>query len=154
MSSVPMLALLITSLLTGQQGNMQIEHRGSTPLDDAVAMTGGSFDGTWINVDPHTRDVVRISIAGRQVHPFGSCRPADCDMGTSTGQSFASKVDVQDVSALLISRKTGYSSTIMTLAMEPDKRLRLAKFVHFTDNSHRADYATVDYFTRSHMLVP
>jgi len=45
-------------------------------------LTGtGVLDGDWQNVDPNTRGIVEIVIAGRKVHPFGACHPSACDQG-------------------------------------------------------------------------
>jgi hypothetical protein len=50
--------------------------------------------------------------------------------------------------ALLAKQNTSFSHAEITLSLERDGRLRAEVFTHFTDKSGRADYRTVNYFTR------
>ena len=112
-------------------------------------LTGtGVLDGDWQNVDPNTRGIVEIVIAGRKVHPFGACHPSACDQGVIKAKGFASSVDSSDIRRLVAKERTGFSQVEITLSLEPDGRLRADRFTHFTDGSGRADYSAVDYFKR------
>ena len=107
-----------------------------------------ALDGDWLNVDPNTRGIVEIIIAGRKVHPFGACHPTPCDQGVINAKSFASSVDASDIIRLVAKQNTGFSHVEITLLLEPDGRLRADRFTHFTDGSGRADYSALDYFKR------
>jgi hypothetical protein len=107
------------------------------------------LDGDWRNVDPNTRSIVEIIIAGKDIHPYGACRPNACDMGVITAESFASSTQSSDISKLVAKKNQGFSQIEISLSLEPDGRLRAEKFTHFTDGSGRADYSSVDYFNRS-----
>ena len=108
----------------------------------------GNLDGDWLNVDPNTRGIVEIVIAGRKVHPFGACHPAACDQGVIKARSFASSVDSSDIRRLVAKEHTGFSQVEITLSLEADGRLRADRLTHFTDGSGRADYSAVDHFQR------
>ena len=121
-----------------------------TPLDAARAMAGvpQSLEGQWNNVDAKAKGLVAIIVTKATVHPFGACQPAACDWGEVKGQSFASRVDGHDVAAILASYDTQLSQTVLTVSLDPDGRLRVQRFVHFTGGSQRTDTSSVDYFTR------
>jgi hypothetical protein len=106
------------------------------------------MNGDWLNVDANTRGIVEILIGGNRVHPYGACHPTPCDWGAIKARSFASSVDSSDVVRLTAKKKTNFSAIEMTLSLEADGRLRAEVFTHFTDNSGRADYSTVNYFAR------
>jgi len=105
------------------------------------------LDGDWRNVDPKTRSIVEIIIEGNVIHPYGACHPNACDMGMISAQSFASNVQSSDISKLVAKKNQGFNRIEISLSLEPDGRLRAEKLTHFTDQSGRADYSTVDYFT-------
>ena len=107
-----------------------------------------SLNGTWVNVDPQTRDVVRIVINERKIHPYGACQPDPCDWGVLKGKSFASGVDSSNATALTAKMTTSFDRVDLTLSLESDGRLRAEAFTHFTDGSGRADYRAVNYFIR------
>ena len=106
------------------------------------------LDGTWVNVDPKTRGLVRIVIDQKKVHPYGACHPDPCDWGELKAKSFAATVDSYYATALLAKYTTSFSRSEITLSLEADGRLRAEVFTHFTDGSGRSDYRSVDYLTR------
>jgi len=119
-----------------------------TPFEAATTMAGHDLNGDWKNVDVRTRGLVRIIIRNNVVHAYGSCQPTACDWGELQGQPFAPKVDKPGVSALMVSEVTKGVSVILTISLDPDGRLRVQSFDHFTDASRRLDYASIEYFTR------
>jgi hypothetical protein len=108
-----------------------------------------SLNGTWINVDPATRGIVRIQINGEKVHPYGACHPDLCDWGVLKAKSFASTVDSKNSIALLTKKKTSFNQSQLTLALGAGGKLRVEVLTHFTDGSGRTDYRTVDTFARN-----
>ena len=112
------------------------------------------LNGTWVNVNPGTRGLVRIVIDGSNIHPFGACHPNPCDWGIVQGRSFAAGADSRDAAAMTAQVITSFSETTLTLARETDERLRCDAFTHFTDNSNRADYHSTDYFMRDLRPAP
>ncbi len=108
-----------------------------------------AMNGTWINVDPATRGIVRIQINGEKVHPYGACHPDLCDWGVLKAKSFAASVDSHDATAFFARQKTGFSRSEITLSLDPGGKLRVEVFTHFTDGSGRADYRTVNTFMRN-----
>lgn len=122
----------------------------SLPLVQATALvsTGTasaatpSLVGDWVNVDPATRNIVRINITqtsvGTFAHVYGACSPSACDWGLARVSSeypgFATYNQGFAIKYLTISRSGLY--------------LVVSTYVHFTDHSGRADYHTVDRFYR------
>jgi hypothetical protein len=106
------------------------------------------LNGVWINVNPKTRGLVRIEIQNKKIHPYGACHPDPCDWGVLKVKGFASTVDSGVAVALTAKQTTSFSHSEITLSLEHDGRLRAEVFTHFTDNSGRADYRSVDYFER------
>ncbi len=119
------------------------------PAAPAQAPTAiNDLNGTWVNVDANTRGLVQIEIHGNKIHPYGACHPDPCDWGVLKAKSFAASVDSSAPTSLLAKQTTSFSHVEITLSLERDGRLRAEVFTHFTDNSGRADYRTVNYFTR------
>ena len=117
-------------------------------VSTAMAQGPSALNGTWVNVDPHTRGLVRIQIDGRKIHPFGQCHPDPCDWGNLKGKTFSGDVNNTRPAAMTATHKTGFSRVEMTLTLEAGGRLRAELFTHFTDESSRADYRSVDVFYR------
>jgi hypothetical protein len=59
------------------------------PPPSNTSAVAGPFAGSWINVDPNTRDITRLAITqnGRSltVHAWGKCSPEDCDWKLQDG---------------------------------------------------------------------
>ncbi len=108
-----------------------------------------NMDGTWINIDPSTRGIVRIQISGNKVHSYGACHPDLCDWGVLKAKSFAANVDSSSPAALLAKQTTSFSRSELTLSLDPRGKLRVEVFTHFTDGSGRADYRTVNTYARN-----
>ena len=107
------------------------------------------LDGDWKNVDPHTRGIDVIVIAGKKIHPFGTCHPKDCDWGVIKAKSFASSVDSADISKLVAKKNSGFDTVEITISLVYFGTLRVDTFTHFTHQSGRADYSEVNYFRRA-----
>jgi hypothetical protein len=120
--------------------------RTSTAL--AQSSPVNRLNGKWVNVDPHTRGLVEIDIDNKGIHPYGACHPTACDWGTIKAKSFGSNVESPTAAALLAKKTNSFDKVEITLSLEADGRLRAEVFTHFTDNSGRADYRAVDYFSR------
>ena len=124
------------------------------PICGAVAgaqqpAVASDMNGTWINVDPATRGIVRIQVNGKKIHPYGACHPDLCDWGWLKAKGFAATVDSSSQTALLAKQHTGFSRSEITLSLDAGRKLRVEVFTHFTDGSGRADYRTVNFFTRN-----
>ncbi|MDR3798899.1 MAG: hypothetical protein P4K93_12130 [Terracidiphilus sp.] len=106
------------------------------------------LNGTWFNVDTKKPGLVQIEIHDNKIHPYGACQPNPCDWGTLKAKSFAQTVDSGIATALVAKQSLSFKRVEITLSLERDGRMRAEVFTHFTDNSGRADYRSVDYFTR------
>ena len=107
------------------------------------------WNGDWVNVDPKTRDLVGITLAGMNVHPFGACSPKPCDWGVLTAKASTVQVGTQKQAAMVAVRTTSFERDTLTISLNPDGRLRVDVFTHFTDKSGRKDYRAVNTMARS-----
>lgn len=115
---------------------------------EAAKHVATGLDGTWVNVDPQTANLVRIEIDGSNVHPSARCNPRSCDWGILHGKNFAASVSSSGVDAMTAEMQTSFSKITLTLILQADGRLRVDAFTQFTDGSQRADYHHVDYLVR------
>jgi hypothetical protein len=113
-----------------------------------MAQGGSGLDGNWTNANPGNAGLARIIVDGTRVHPYGACHPTACDWGWIAAQGFASKVENHDIFSLLASTDEGFAKVVMTISLDPDGRLRVQVYSHYTDHSGRSDASHVDYFTR------
>lgn len=99
--------------------------------------------GTWLNTDPHTRDIVKIVVAVKgteiTVHTWGACTPTPCDWNVVPGMVYANAVDSHVAVGFTATYKFGFSQVIMVAHIEGNQ-LIVETFTHFTDNSGRSDY--------------
>jgi hypothetical protein len=122
---------------------------GLRPAQAQAFAAAESMNGLWVNVDPNTRGLVRIEIHDRRIHPYGACHPDLCDWGVLKARSFAAGVDSSPATAMLARQATSFSRSEISLSLEAHGRLRVEVFTHFTDQSGRADYRSVDYFAHN-----
>ncbi len=110
---------------------------GTTPPTPTIT----DFVGVWQNVDPNTRDWIRVEITAQgntlTAHFFGACTPTPCDAG-STSTTYAGS----PVSMTLVE---SFATRTFTLTLN-GSILHITTFTHFTDNSGRPDYTIQDDF--------
>ncbi len=72
-----------TQTATASQGNATATAVANATATAAAAVT--HYDGTWVNDDPNTRDILQVIINNNgqtlNIHPYGACSPP-CDWGT------------------------------------------------------------------------
>ncbi len=112
-----------------------------TPTPTPTGPTIVSFVGVWQNVDPHTRDWIRIEVIAQGntlvAHFFGACEPTPCDAGSASALFEGNPVHLHAVES--------FATRDFTLSLAGDT-LHVATFTHFTDNSGRSDYTAQDDF--------
>lgn len=113
--------------------------------------------GNWHNVNPNTRDIVRVEIihagAAIEVHAWGACTPNPCDIGTAKATPYAPNVSAplpQDAQYLQVEYKENFKTVTLVIGPSPNPggELRVVSLNHFTDNSGRSNYATSDMFKK------
>jgi hypothetical protein len=113
----------------------------------AAAVAAAPLLGTWNNVNPATRDVVKVVIAaaggGIKVDAFGACSPAPCNWGSVAGLAYAANVSSSPAIAFSAQYKFSFSQVILVGHLQ-GKNLVIETFTHFTDNSGRSDYYSTD----------
>jgi hypothetical protein len=118
----------------------------SLPWCGRGTRTIADFTGEWINKNP-AAGITRISIDQRLdeaiVHAWGACHPTDCDWGTAQ-----TKASGANYGSLRVKWDHGFSTTNAILTFGEENRLEIRIKDHFTDNSGRPDYESVDYLVR------
>jgi hypothetical protein len=106
--------------------------------------------GEWTNADPNTRGISRLSIrqdpARVVVQIWGKCHPHDCDWGTVQATPLARRVDSSGTAPITAIYSLGFAEKRVTLRMTARNDLTGTVDTHFTDNSGRADYESIDQF--------
>lgn len=113
----------------------------------AAAVVSTPLLGTWNNVNPATRDIIKVVIAaagsGIKVDAFGACTPTPCNWGSVAGLAYASGVSSSPAIAFSAQYKFSFSQVILVGHLQ-GKNLMLEAFTHFTDGSGRSDYYATD----------
>ena len=121
----------------------------------AASPTDTSLDGTWVNVNPNTRTLVKIVIAHRSggitVHAFGACHPRACNLGTVNGLVYSSGSNNSTGKAFTAQYNSGFATDILSGVLANTSngaRLTVNDFEHYTDNSGRYDQLNTDTFKK------
>jgi hypothetical protein len=106
-----------------------------------------SILGTWTNVDPKTRDLVKVIVTEKgtqtMVHFYGACTPTPCDWAAVPAMVYATSVTATDADAFTATYKFNFMTAIVTGHLE-GTQLIVETFTHFTDHSERSDYYSKD----------
>lgn len=110
------------------------------------------FYGDWNNINIKNPDVTHVSIEETDNQPFidvfGACQPTDCDwLGFSPTPSMMYHYDSM-TGILSLQWTFDFLQAAQELTFTPDGQLKMITNYHFTDNSGRTDYSTVEYFTK------
>ena len=105
----------------------------------------GPFIGEWLNQDPDTTGITRISIRSLQgvvlVHEWTKCAPNDCDIGEASTPGS----DAED-GVISITWEIGGARTSQELRVLAGGRLRVDGLVEYSDS--RADQTYTYFFLR------
>jgi hypothetical protein len=117
----------------------------------AVVVNAQPILGTWVNCDHQTRGLVRLMItaAGNEVkiHGFGACSPTPCDWGAVNGLIYADNVTAIPAVAFTAVYNFGFKQTTVVGHLLKGS-LMVETFDHFTDNSGRADYYSLNVLSQ------
>lgn len=108
-----------------------------------------NLNGNWANADPNTIGFTRVVIYGTTVHPYAACHPSACDWGVAEGKIYDASVRSAAPVAMVANFVNNFDEVVITLLLEPDGRLRVDSYTHFTDGSRRADYHALTYLVRA-----
>lgn len=111
----------------------------------------GTLLGSWVNVNPATRGIVKLIIGftpgATSVHVFGACVPTPCDWGTVKGISYSTDVSSPRATAFTAHYVVPFKDTEIAGHLE-GVFLVVESFNHFKDGSGRFDYYTRETFRR------
>lgn len=107
--------------------------------------------GTWMNVNHSTTGLIRLMIAANgneiTVHGFGACTPSPCDWGQVNGLVYAQNVTSAIAVAFSATYTFGFKTTNIVGRLQ-DGALFVETYDHFTDNSGRSDYYSMNIMTQ------
>lgn len=107
--------------------------------------------GTWVNVEPQTRDLVRLEIKPKgnaiTIHAFGACHPNPCDWGTVEGRIYSDTVCTMHAMAFTAQYKFDFAEVLVTGALYRGA-LFVETLTHFIDQSGRADVYGLDILNK------
>jgi hypothetical protein len=147
---------------------MEFNKRKALALGFAAAMaaaalirpasaTIGQLLGDWKNVNPNTRDIVRIMITdvggAVEVHIWGACSPTPCDWGVVRAIPYAPNVSEPlpaDAQYLEADYPQSFAQKKVIIGPAPGLggELRAISLTRFTDNSGRSNDANTDLFKK------
>lgn len=113
-----------------------------------AASLAGPLDGVWINLDPVTRSIPKIEIAGTQIVWWGRTHPQDSKYGpmplTLSGDSVEDKSPDKYG---YVSEDVGFANHVMMLK-RVGSQLVIEDLTIFKDGSGRANYCETLTFTK------
>ena len=134
-SCIALLSLGFVAAMPAQNrpANPQPAHPAQ-PAAQRPAQASG-MNGDWVNADTKTRNLVRITIQGMSMHPYGACSPTPCDWGVLTAKSTTTKTGTASQTALVAVHTTKAEQNTITMTLGPDGRLSANVATHFTDKA-------------------
>ena len=129
----------LRALLTGQASRQPIPHQPVARLGYrlAIAASHPTLAGDWVNVDPNTSGMTRLTIgqndAGYSFHGYGKCHPQDCDWGEISAAPVTVGAD-----QLWGSYNFGFKKTHITVRPDGDE-LEATVVNDYADNDGRTD---------------
>jgi hypothetical protein len=135
-----------------------IKHDYKAPADmateselAALLVSPAPLAGTWKNIDPATRSMVKLVVTvagtGLSVEAFGACSPTPCDWGRVPAVPYAATVSTSPAVAFTATYKFSFKQTIVTGHIS-GKNLIVETFDVFTDGSGRSNYYSSNTMTR------
>jgi hypothetical protein len=111
-----------------------------------------TYFNEWVNVDSQTDNIKRVSIeskdGGTYINMFGACSPTDCNLREYSPAPVVNYNYDSETGILHIEWIFDFQTMTQELTLTPDGQLKVTTHEHFTDNSGRLDYDSVNYFTR------
>jgi hypothetical protein len=116
-----------------------------------------SLLGTWVNVNPTTRGIVKVVITnslatGFSVNTFGACTPIPCDHGSIPASRFSKTVSSTVAQGFRTQYEFGFSSMLVTgqriYSIDGGNFLELESRITFAKGDNRNDYMSTEIFRK------
>lgn len=127
----------------------------SVAIAGTASAQASHFQGTWKNVDSHTRGLVelKINVHGLDVDvkAFGACTPTPCDVGNTDAHLFAPNVSAnleQNARILIVRYHESFAERLLVIEPRGPNEIAAQMYTHFTDSSHRTNYFESGVFKR------
>jgi hypothetical protein len=112
--------------------------------------------GTWVNVNPATRGIVKVVITndlfGFRVHTYGACSPTPCDHGAIKASPYSKSVSSTVAAGLSAVYNFGFKTTLITAKRTAEfdngAFLELESRNVFAAGDTRFDYMQSELFRR------
>lgn len=113
--------------------------------------------GTWVNVDPATRGIVKVvvtNVGGQlHIHTYGKCTPTPCDHGDIAANAFSPSVSDAKATGFSGQYDFGFKTTEVT-GLRAGALLALETRNKFAGGDSRYDYVGREMFRRKLILLP
>ncbi len=112
------------------------------------------FYGEWVNVDLKNANMTRVSIQAvdgatyTYINMFGACSPTDCDFREYSPTPVVNYNYDSETGILSVKWTFDFETLTQEIILTSDGQLKITTQNHYLDNSGRADFKTVEYFTR------
>ncbi len=124
----------------------------SSPPNNVSNNPPVTFFNEWVNIDSQTDNLKRVSIqakdGGAYINMFGACSPTDCNFREYSPAPVVTYNYDSATEILHAEWVFDFETMTQELTITPDGQLKVTTHEHFTDNSGRLDYDSVNYFTR------
>lgn len=112
----------------------------------------GILLGTWANLDPNTRGLVKVVLSWKagslHSHLYGACTPTPCDWGDVPAIMYGANVSAPIANAFSAVYAQGFKDSVVIGLLE-SRYLTVRTFNHFKDGSGRSNYDTLEHFKRT-----
>lgn len=99
------------------------------------------FVGTWRNVNPNSRGIVRLEISsGMQLRAFGACTPTPCNHGLTPMATYGTSVTNANHRAATAHYNFAFKQVGMTMKLSGAWHMNMEHWNMFTDSSGRHNY--------------
>lgn len=109
----------------------------TTPV---ISNAESALTGTWVNVDPKARGMVKFEIGNGQFHGYGSCSPTPCDWGNTPLTLYSKSItDLKDVAGTA-NYNFGFKDAKIFVQLVNKNTIKAYDFSAFKDGSGRHNY--------------
>ncbi|MGZ3769147.1 MAG: hypothetical protein ACXVCP_06700 [Bdellovibrio sp.] len=123
---------------------------GFAMVSSHALATTSDFIGTWVNINPSTKGIVRIVIdSSYNIRLFGACTPTPCDYGSVPMITYGSSVSDTNHTAGTAKFSFSFKMVEAVVYRNTPNMLILADFNQFTDNSGRQNYWMNERFRKA-----
>ena len=122
---------------------------GATVFVGMAHAMPSDFVGTWTNLNPSTRGIVKVVITpGLQIRNFGACTPTLCDMGAVNMITYGNNVSDLNHKYATAHYDMSFKKVEVIAKLTGNKIMTVEAFNRFIDGSGRQNYLSSERFRK------